>query len=69
MSALVGELASKLVQPSAEPRPELRREPSTVWQPPKQKVGLLASYVRYPQMCTVKITHDPLLLSVAQGIF
>ncbi len=42
VSALVGELASKLVaQPAAtEPyRPELRREGSTVWQPPKQKVS------------------------------
>jgi hypothetical protein len=39
VSALVGELASKLVQqPVPSDRPELRREPSSIWQPPKQKV-------------------------------
>ena len=36
VSALVGELASKL--DNNKERPELKREPSNVWQPPKNKV-------------------------------
>jgi hypothetical protein len=62
----VGELASKLVQPSAEPRPELRREPSTVWQPPKQKVGLVASDVLY--LIINIMNPDPYLLVTCRDV-
>ena len=42
MSALVGELASKL--DNNKERPELKRETSNVWQPPKNKVTYICLF-------------------------